>query len=245
MLNNLGKIAVIITGEYRTWLIAKKYIFDFFNGYNVDYFFVTWAPIDAEEIRNSFVGHNLIDVRVEDTMSDDVPNFLLKAHLSKIANILKRRYEFDNKFIYDHVIEIRPDLYLTPSTVEAKPCDNFTIAVGNWWTYKEHPVPLVPDLYFRTTSAGHDVVSTRNHYGKFNQLDKFCDLDRSDHRFKPMLTTHDPHFMLYDFLAQRRMMLVHSVPDEVRDIVVVRPNFPNDNNYYTFEQAVEFYRNYS
>lgn len=250
MLDNLGKIAVIITGEYRTWAVSKKYIFNFFNSSNVevDYFFVTWDTIgynnktvDIEEIYTSFTGKKLIQAWVEKSPLDknNTINFLLKAHLSKIANIFKRRYELENNFVYDNVIEIRPDLYLGATTDNAKHCNDFEIVVSEWWVSDECPFPMIADLYFRTTSIGHDIISTRNQYGKFKQLNNFTDLIRKNYEYLPMLSTQDPHFMLSDFLLHRRMILTPTVKNEV-SAVVIRPTVPEDDTYYSYDQIVKF-----
>jgi hypothetical protein len=136
MPTELGKVAVVITGELRTWNIAKKYIFKFFDQYPtpVDYYFVTWnetseywfnpqgttTTVSEQEIRESFNGRNLIQLKIENVLPNrrNTSIFLLKAHLSKIANILKRRHEFDHNFIYDHVVELRPDVFITPGESE-------------------------------------------------------------------------------------------------------------------------------
>lgn len=264
MSTNLGKTAVVITGELRSWAVAKRYIFEYFDRYpgTVDYYFVTWdqsseywfnprgntTTVDADKIVESFSGRNLIKLHVEPVLANrkNTSIFLLKAHLSKIANILKRRYEFDNNIIYNHVVELRPDIFITPAAVDPYPCKDFEVVVDEIFYdfYLQNNVPLLPDLYFRTTSMGHDIMSTRNTHGRFSDLDKLVDLKRKGFEFDPILTSRDVHFMLYDFVCQRRMLPVYKVRNEVADIKVIRPNVPDRAEPYTIKEIVKYYNDY-
>jgi hypothetical protein len=261
MSSSLGKVAVVITGELRTWAVSKRYIFEFFDQLqtSVDYYFVTWSEssdywfdknktatiVNKDDIEKSFNGRNLIHVGVEPVFanSKNTSTFLLKAHLSKIANIYKRRYEFDNNFIYDHVVELRPDVFITPLNDQKIPCKNFEIVVEDIFYdfYLQNNVPLIPDLYFRTTSLGHDIMSTRNTYGRFEDLDKLQDLQRKGFEFDPMLSTRDVHFMLYDFISQRRLLPIYKARSEVKDIKVIRPNVPDRHEPYTIKEINRYY----
>lgn len=261
MPNDLGKVAVVITGELRSWAVSKRYIFEFFDQLqtSVDYYFITWnessdywfntngkiIPVDEQSIKESFDGRNLIQVKVEPVFanSKNTSTFLLKAHLSKLANIYKRRYEFDNNFIYDHVIELRPDVFITPSNDQRVICKNFEIVVEEiFYDFNlQNNVPLIPDLYFRTTSLGHDIMSTRNTYGRYGDLDKLQDLQRKGFEFDPMLGTRDVHFMLYDFISQRRLLPIYKVRSEIKDIKVIRPNVPDRQEPYTIKEIDRYY----
>lgn len=264
MPSNLGRVAVVITGELRSWTVANKYIFEFFDRFStpVDYYFVTWNEsseywfntkgettlVNEQSIRASFNGRNLIQLKIEDVLPNrrNTSIFLLKAHLSKIANTLKRRYEFDNTFVYNHVIEIRPDIFITPAHLEKIPCKDFEIIIDEIFYdfYLQNNVPLLPDLYFRTTSMGHDIMSTRNTYGRFNDLDKLSDLRRRGFEFDPILSSRDVHFMLYDFVSQHRILPVYKVKNEVADIMVIRPNVPNRTESYTLKEIKHYYNEY-
>lgn len=260
MSTDFKKIAVVITGELRTWQTAKTYIFNFFDNFSdcVDYYFVTWnessdywyhpnkrlVSVTEEQITSSFSGRNLIQLRVEDILphKNNKSIFVLKAHLSKIANVLKRRHEFNNNFVYDYVIEIRPDLFISPTTTKKAECKDFEIIIGQMFDdyFLGTNVPLLPDLYFRTTSLGHDIMSTRNVYEK--SVTKFVDLRTRGFEFDPMISTRDVHFMLYDFICKRRMLPVYKLSNDIEKAIVVRPNVPPQ--VQTYEEIKKYYMEY-
>jgi hypothetical protein len=229
MLDNLGKVAVLLTGELRTWNIAKTYIFDFFDQFPipVDYYFVTWnkslaEKVSADLITKSFSDKNLIGLKIEEESFNEHYsnlNFFKKAHLTKIANILKRRYELDNNFVYDHVIEIRPDIYIGHTTVSKSKCKNLEIIIDNIW-YTENNVPHFHDLYLRSTSLSDDILATKNVHRLCTRATGFTDINVYDAGI-----LSNPHFWLFDFFLKRRLISMHIAKNDYDFATKITTNF--------------------
>lgn len=245
MLDTLGKVAVMLTGELRTWNNAKTYIFDFFDQFPipVDYYFVTWnksmtQQVDADLITRSFSDKNLIGLKIEEEFFNEHYhhlNFLKKAHLTKIANILKRRYEFANNFVYDHVIEIRPDIYISHATTPKSKCKDFEIIIDHAW-YIKNNVPHFPDLYFRSTSLGDDILATKNVHQLDNLNMKFTNIKIHNYLLSKS------HFWLFDFFLKRRLIPMHIAKNDYGFVIAIRPNLPQGT--YTYKEIAYYNRIY-
>jgi hypothetical protein len=256
----LSKIAVIITGEYRTWNLAKQSIFDYAESIStdIDYFFVSWnestefwkhpelrkikKSITADDVISSFVNQNLIDYKLTTTIDCD-NGYYLRAHLSKIANILKRKHEIQNNFVYDQIIEVRPDLYIPKQSNELIACYDFEYVIGQVYTYYQE-LPSIPDLYFRTSSAGNDILATRNSYNRFNEIKQFNNLLVRSMDFEPFPSSRDPHYMLLDFIMNKRMIPLTD-QSEAEQATVVRPNFPDNFTELPINEIRELYHTYT
>jgi hypothetical protein len=187
----INRLAVILTGQYRTWPVCSKYLLKFFKSKanHVDYYFVTWnttstwyqdhydepsITVRDKDITNYFDG-NLIYYSIE----KDIPQkntYYRMAHLSNIAGQAKRQYEESQNFVYDQVVETRTDIYLRdypkdsiyhlPLTV----LENYQYSGGRIENYDVHklsliePTLFVPDLYIRTNSFTHNLLSNRIHH---------------------------------------------------------------------------------
>lgn len=139
-----NRIAVVLVGHYRTIKQCLPYQIRFFNQMAtvVDYYFVTWETNDYAEsdiIRNKSTPLTRYDLDIKLNIFGSLlkghrfveelmfPNFrfmpdnnyglwkvLRLTYLAKIAQQLKKEYETKNNFIYDQVIETRPDLFFHP-----------------------------------------------------------------------------------------------------------------------------------
>ena len=245
MLCNIGRIAVLICGEYREWSRTAKYIFDMAEAYSndVDYYFATWNVsknlltstsqiiVDAD-VTSAFENRKLISYKIVDieTVKKFNTTFLYQAHLAKIANILKRRHEIDNDFVYDQVIEIRPDFYVPKLKTEVRGCYDFEF-VGASDIYYINNTPLITDTCFRTNSFGNDVIANRIKHHKV--LDS-----------KPIISSrydlflrNNHHWILLDYLTSKRMYLQQDYPYDLGFSSVVRPNWPDvDFNSLSFSE---------
>ena len=144
--NKFNKLAVIFVGHYRTFKTCLPHNLFFFNrlSKNVDYYFITWNNTDydtSDYQRDDLMPNRSIDfdldikiyfgnllkgikiINSEFIQFDriDINNRgLLKlihlTYLSKIGNILKQSYEKEHGFVYDQVIETRPDIVHYPDT---------------------------------------------------------------------------------------------------------------------------------
>lgn len=257
----LGKVAVIIAGEYRTWDHASRYIFNFVENISdsVDYYFVSWTTtsdywknlsvrqetiktVDAEMLVNSFAGKNLVDYLLEPAKIEYEDVYYLRAHLSKLGNILKRRHELKTNLVYDQVIEIRPDIFLPAVKNNIKPCKDFEYVIGDIYTHYQD-LPSISDLYFRTSSIGNDLLATRNKFNKFNTIKKFKNLLVREVDYEPMPSSRDSHYLLLDFIMSKRMIPLKD-QSEAETATVIRPNFPDNLDKLPIEEIRDLYHQY-
>ena len=169
----ISKLAVILIGQFRTFKITNKYLCEFFanKAECVDYYFVTWptsgghntryfenvVDVVDSDITDCFQGQRLIDYRIVPDIAKKHTYYRM-AYLSKIAQQLKKTKELADNFVYDQVVETRPDVYLR--------------SAGDWPIVKPshyggHPVEIkndhafINDLYIRADSATHDIIADR------------------------------------------------------------------------------------
>lgn len=139
-----NRIAVVLVGHYRTIKQCLPHQIWFFNqmATTVDYYFVTWETNDyihSEIIKNKLSSLTRYDTDIRLNIFGSLlkghrfveeltfPNFrftqndnyglwkvLRLTYLAKIAQQLKKEYEIKNNFVYDQVIETRPDLFFRP-----------------------------------------------------------------------------------------------------------------------------------
>jgi hypothetical protein len=256
----LGRIAVIITGEVRTWSITKQSIFDYVESLsdNIDYYFVSWnettefwkhdslrqikKTVTDADIIQSFNNRNLVSYKLIPLIETD-NGYYLRAHLSKIANILKRQYELKNDFIYDQVVELRPDVYIPKKSNVKIACCDFEYVVGEVYTHYQE-LPSIPDLYLRTSSAGNDILATRNSYNRFDDIKQFKNLLVRSMDFEPVPSSRDPHYILLDFIMSKRLIPLKN-QSEAEQATVVRPNFPDNFATLSIEEIRELYHKYT
>lgn len=229
------KIAVCLVGELRTWHRAKNYLFRFFDqlskdiGCQIDYYFVTWSTsskkfctrdevdlVNDIDITDSFVGKNLIAYHIESFKNFEKYTWLryfYSAHLSKICGILKRQHELNNNFFYDQVIETRPDLFIKYSTSRIAEsyhnthCRDFEIAAGVIYC-KDEPKGSFEfnDVYWRTSSFGHDIMANRNSFKTIKDLYfKFDDVFHESHN--NIVTSIRIHYQYHRYIDQRGLTI--------------------------------------
>ena len=239
-LDKINRLAVLLCGDFRCWSKAAEYIFKYADSQanTVDYYFSTWSdtsdywytddtgaktrrPVTEQDVNREFVKHEkkLVDYRLTAFTPYQHTNitYYYQSHLAKLAGIMKRQYELDNDFVYDQVIELRPDLYIVADAIVNNLSDfECLIYVENPGTVE---FPGATDLYYQSSSFGNDVMSNRFYYKKAIELS----LIKKDHWPKPM---HN-HQILTDYLFFRRM----KINDTYRPYkqIVIRPNFPDGN----------------
>jgi hypothetical protein len=182
----LKRLAVIVAGEYRTWDISHKYFFKTFAGRaeQIDYYFVTWdttiassrwnptyRPVIDQDVTRYFdEQHRLVSFKIIPTESVARNHtYYLKAYLSKVGNILKREKEIQGDFIYDQVIDTRPDIYFRLDTyptpfyplqdLELSTADDSSMGNAVWINTSGYA--SIVDVYLRTNSFTHDLISAR------------------------------------------------------------------------------------
>lgn len=177
------RIAVILAGEFRTWPKAAEYLFKLFEdrAEQIDYYFVTWnvctqmgelKPVTDEDVLAPFRANNKMPYKykVIEPIGKHRTTFWNQAWLVKVGNILKRRTEQAEDFIYDQVIETRPDIYLRRNPhVDWLPCKDFEYEGGRPITGENSDgwgFLTMPDFYFRTNSYTNDIVANRYSFKK-------------------------------------------------------------------------------
>lgn len=234
-LKNINRLAVILVGEFRTWPTASKYLFNFFSkrAHQVDYFFVTWNVssqtgelilVTDTDVTGPFDIYNqtLIAHKILEPIGRHSTTFYNQAWLSKIGNILKRQHELKNNIIYDQVVETRPDCYYRTTDIPWVICKDYEYEGACPKTWKSGLLGI-SDVYFRTTSSTHDLISDR------------YSIKRSSPHAKLINKTHwefTNHHWVMTELLYKRLLLPLSINDtgDFSFFCCIRPNFPLDKN---------------
>jgi len=233
------RTAVMIVGELRTWARAAERMFTYFDyqQHIMDYYFATWTstrdfwwPEHNSVITNRSVredeitlpfrtnGKNLVDyIMIENNVRED-RTYYYQARLSHLINQSKKKQQQEQGFIYDHVVEIRPDLYLM---------DPLTL----WGEEPEHnmyggPVriengqTMMQDFYYRSSSPVHDILADRYSYRPQKNGDGQVDENEK---------------LVYDWLTANQIRVEY--PVDHRYSFIIRPNFPQDLSTVSYEES--------
>lgn len=245
----MKRIAVLLCGEFRTWAIASQYLFNFFRdrAEQIDYYFVTWntttqtgevLTVTEKDILTPFEQHGqkIFRSAILDQITRTHTTYENQSWLVKTANILKRETEISEGFVYDQVVETRPDIYLRRSKDKLHDwvsCVDFEYEGGcpghqhvskdGWLTF--------PDYYFRTNSYTNDLLSNRYSWtSPRNYFIRGASVGWN-------LTDH--HWVMYQYVCDRRL-LPRVYPEKYAKyyqttdynfFCAVRPNFPTDINW--------------
>lgn len=239
------RIAVLIAGEFRTWSIAAKGLFDFIDIQNVeaDYYFATWSTSKNRIIENSagkldikqiiptditapFVQYNknLVSFNIFEQDFKTFPNFYYQSWLHKQTNIEKRVTEIKNNFVYDHVVTIRPDVYVLtgPKDKQTWPLLKNGEYVPGPHVFKEFSGMYdMPDLYSRTNSWTDDIIANRcclRYSNRIKVLQKYTRFGKNSYLMP------DSEQLLSDWVMQRKINTI--VTNEFKHCGIVRENFP-------------------
>lgn len=233
-----NRLAIIVVGELRTWERCAPYtlaLFDKFD-WQIDYFFSSWTVnetntgpriVTEQDILTPFQNKNLNCVySLHEPIGTKVTTYYNKAYLSKMGNILKRQKEIDENFVYDQVIELRPDVYYRPTNdfLKFKLRDSQVITDGSFFE-SNHKYPGTGDVYYRSTSLTNDIISNRYYHRKNNGHYSFLN-DHAGYLEK----FHNHHLVLADYLLENRLTVLPT-----RDIqephLAVRYDVPHDVNF--------------
>jgi hypothetical protein len=251
---------------------------------NIDYYFVTWnysslfwypqmyasmlvsadhndtCTVTETDVTGYFQNKNLIACQIVDPnlIPGDFPSsFYYNAYLAKIATLLKSRYEFDNDFVYDQVIEIRPDLYITePVRANGLLCGDYDyIAEGGILYRPEHTVtecvPRLGDFRRQTNSFGNDVLGNRYWHKRHAE-----NIDISQLSDVLVNAISGNEWLLLDYIHSRRMnyhpkaVATEYLPTELewssdsQMIFPFRPNYPENIEELTHAEVSELDRSW-
>jgi hypothetical protein len=264
-LDKLNRIAVLLAGDFRFWPRAAEYIFAFAErqAITVDYYFATWPntqdfwltqdkkarkqrPVTEYDITCEFAKHNknLINFQLVKNFNNKYyPTFYYQTYLAKLVNLMKRRYELDNDFVYDQVFEMRPDLYIydeinTPVILtDFEWLGEISYTQNNCANYQW---PTAADLYYQANSFGNDVLAERYYYRKSIEASKFS--NRSE--FKHCHDTLHNHWILFDYSYARRLQSI-SIRQHQPIHLPIRSNFPQDDlRNYNWAELCEYAEQY-
>lgn len=233
------KIATLICGDYRSCPKVIEHIFKYVETLGtVDYYFATWSTtrdhwwppevsaatqrtVTNSDITDLFIGRSLIDYKLVD--QSQLPafssTFYYQGYLAKIANILKRKHELAQDFVYDQVVESRPDLY--PLGTVTVNCQEFELANGPVWV--SNGIPQMFDHLYHADSFVNDVVGNRYSFDKY--LNRHNDRAEFGHT----------HWILYDYVTLRKL-LIKEITGTYIHYIPVRPNFPNNYSELSVEE---------
>jgi hypothetical protein len=240
-MNKINRMAVLLVGELRTWPIAHRYLFNLFadKAQQVDYYFVTWNTstetgqevivTDADVVSpfNDY-NQNLVSYKIIEPIGKQRTTFWNQSWLAKVGNILKRQHEQEQGFVYDQVVETRPDIYLRRNTQNRpwEPCKDFDYEAG-MLTNNDNGFLCIDDWYFRTNSFTNDLLASRYSYKK--PLKHYTTMSKVHWQF------YNQHWSMVQHLY-RRMLKPRSqeftpgwkTSTDYSFFCAIRPNFPTD-----------------
>lgn len=168
-----NKIAIILTGDFRTWEHAAENIFAYADAQDatVDFFFSTWnstkdshwpehkwtpREVTDEMVTRKFVNHNLVAYKLSDPLPIMATTYYYQCYLNKIGNILKRQNEIATGVPYDLVLETRPDIFLDGEGIDTLDLEDFQFTNAEWFNGN---LPLTNDFYMWTNSFTNDLLA--------------------------------------------------------------------------------------
>lgn len=241
-MSKIHRLAVLICGDFRTWKNAAPYIFRFCDSFSgsVDYYFSTWSKthewpddlngskyktVTDQDVLGPFNKKNLIDFKILDLPKQHEKffnTFYYQAYLAKVANTLKNRYEFKNNFLYDYVIETRPDMYLgkgvTNCLENIKQLGDFEYVNGVIFQI-DSAYPQCSDVYYRASTFCNDVISNRFFRNGCNTI-FFKDPSQLE-----MFVCADNHWLLLEYLYSRKLISLPQLPNELDRHIPIRSHY--------------------
>jgi hypothetical protein len=234
-LKTINRLAVILVGELRTWKIASQYLFRLFEerAHQVDYFFVTWnvstqtgelIPVIESDVLTPFQLHNknLISYNILEPIGRHRSTFYNQAWLAKMGNILKRRHEINNNFVYDQVVETRPDCYFRSSDTSWIICKDFEYEGACPRTF-DTGLMGITDVYFRSTSSTNDIISNRYYFAKSSSHSHL--INETHWQF------NNHHWVMCELFSKRMLVPIsHNDTGDFNFFCCIRPNFPMEKD---------------
>ena len=244
--HKFDRIAVIFVGHARTFTTCMPHHLYFFNkmSRNVDYYMVTWdqsdyatsdyqvnyllpiTKIDVHRNLQVYFGSLLKGIKVVDSNAVDFSEVVLRrrglwkmlnlTYLSKIGNSLKQTYEKENNFVYDQVIEMRPDIV---HNTQCSPKDP--------WFFKCKDDDLVTDLCKYNRQQSNSEILIGNWYWRMNSdtHNKFSKIhDFLIDNLKTQTKENDPfHNVLTDYFYKNPYN-IHKGLDSFETVHVKTPD---------------------
>lgn len=204
---DMNTLAVLLAGEFRTWEKCASYMFKFFEGQaeRIDYFFATWTEssdlpnkqITQDLVKEKFIEHdkNLVAQVVIPPIGRKNSTFYNQAYLAKFANVLKRENEIRNNFIYDQVVETRPDIYIRRNVSKWIAMKDYEFCNCNHITKSSQNFDSIDDVYYRTNSFTNDIMANR--YWHRKPYNSYVQMPLSDKIY--LQSWHNHHCMIMEY----------------------------------------------
>jgi len=119
--SNKLRIAVCISGQLRNWNVLSK-MFELYNSIHkdvqYDFFLTSWIDEDEDIANSTFITSSRLfdmDITTSQSIITESPksNYVYFTYLLKQVHVLRNEYEHINGIVYDCVISIRPDLFIS------------------------------------------------------------------------------------------------------------------------------------
>jgi hypothetical protein len=246
-------LAVLLAGEFRTWPKCSSYLFKFFQGRasRVDYFFATWTTsndlpdkqITDADVREPFDKYrqNLISSSIVGPIGRKIYTFYNQAYLAKIANILKREHEIRHNFVYDQVVETRPDIYIRSRNPHWIPMKDYEFCNCSY-VGDHRGFDAIDDIYYRSNSFTNDIIANR--YWHRKPKDSFVYSTLSTHEMIPAWNC--PHSLSAEYFNSVGIRIVKDEWDFNGDHLAVRQEAANlDLDLYDLRELKEKYQPYN
>lgn len=243
--HKFNKVAVIFVGHYRTFKMCLPNNLFFLNklSNHIDYYFITWDKIDYTtsdyqrdgmlavgnvdpnlDIQIYFgkslkgmkiVNSDLLGVDLLDTNRRGLSKLINLTYLSKIGNSLKQLYEKEHNFVYDQVIEMRPDIVHYPDSYNHSNfffncSENDLVTDFSVYNLNSESNNLIGNWYWRMTSNTHD---------KFSQLHDFLltRMHSTSKDYQSFHTSLTEYFMANSYIIRKGLDSLRTVHVKTSD----------------------------
>lgn len=171
MVMKLGKVAICISGQLRTGLLAYECFNRFFGHLNADIFYHTWTlpPETSQAVQALYKPTAFLETGPP---TSRVSSFTNMFYSIMLANELKKKYEIKNDFRYDLVIKTRFDLIFPEhNRFPTTPINKRTIystSDNTGFNHTDYENHGVSDILFWGDSESMDIAT--NTYMYYNHV---------------------------------------------------------------------------
>jgi hypothetical protein len=231
----INRLAVIISGELRTWRYCSKYLFRFFENRakQIDYFFVTWnvslgQPVSLSDITDYFYENNLVNYKILESIKE-THTYVRQNWMAKNGNMMKKEQELNGDFIYDQVVHVRPDIYYKKNHEDWVLCEDFRYTISDMHQDAEPYLFQINDVYIRTNSFTDDIFCQRI-FTNFTELEKYM------FRFPDYNCFYNHHYILASWIKKHNLISQNQLNSKhCRDFLYHIP-LRSYHNFTNFDQ---------
>jgi hypothetical protein len=196
MVSRFGKVAICISGLFRTGIEAHPVFKKYFEDTGADIFYHTW---DSPNLDVGAINALYKPVRYRFdkpfSLANNMGSFGNMLYGIMMANELKKQHEIENNFRYDLVIKTRFDLVFSPGSkfpqVPTFPRTIYSMGGSNGYVHTDLEHHGINDILFWGDSQSMDIVTNTYMYYKHVALPRDIQLmsgiisDPNDIYFSP------------------------------------------------------------